>query len=95
MYSLGSWKLDPYLSFSISAFVELLACILVHAILDRIGRKIPYCFFSILFCLVAFAIVPVQNFMEKDGRGLFETRSLNLSMDDEHLTIYLQHKHWR
>ena len=53
----------------ISGIVELLACIMVHLILDRIGRKIPYCFFSLLFCLVALLILPVQMLMEKDGRG--------------------------
>ena len=48
----------------------------MHSILNRVGRKIPYCVFSILFCLVAFSILLVQNFMEKDGRGLFSHRCL-------------------
>ncbi|CAF0769462.1 unnamed protein product [Adineta steineri] len=56
----GSWDLDPYLSFTISAFVELLAYVLVHLILDRVGRKIPYCLFVLLFGIVAILVLPVQ-----------------------------------
>jgi OCT family organic cation transporter-like MFS transporter 4/5 len=33
---------NPYLSFLISAAVEILAYIVSHAILDRLGRKLPY-----------------------------------------------------
>lgn len=65
----GAWPLDPYLSFGISAVVELLAYILVHLILDRVGRKGPYCGFAVLFGLVAFSVLPVQQFMEKDSAG--------------------------
>jgi len=63
----GSWKLDPYLSFTVSAVVELLAYILVHLILDRIGRKLPYCLFAVLFGVVAISVLPVQKFMTKDS----------------------------
>jgi len=67
----GSWDLNPYLSFALSAAVELLAYIVVHLILDRIGRKLPYCLFAILFGIVAILILPVQKFMTKDSSGLF------------------------
>ncbi|CAF3204830.1 unnamed protein product [Rotaria sp. Silwood2] len=66
----GSWRLNPYLSFGVSAFVELLSYFFVHSILDRIGRKIPYIGFLILFCIVSILILPVEYLMEKDGKGL-------------------------
>lgn len=66
----GSWNLNPYLSFTLSATVELLAYIVVHLILDRIGRKLPYCLFAVLFGIVAILVLPVQKFMTKDSRGL-------------------------
>ena len=69
----GSWPLDPYLSFAISAFVELLAYILVHLILDRVGRKVPYCGFAVLFGVVAISILPVQKFMENGSAGKIES----------------------
>jgi hypothetical protein len=68
-FNSGSWKLNPYLSFTVSAGVELLAYIVVHLILDRIGRKLPYCLFAILFGIVAILILPVQQFMTKDSQG--------------------------
>ncbi|CAF4552456.1 unnamed protein product [Rotaria socialis] len=66
--STGSWDLDPYLSFTISAFVELLAYILVHLILDRVGRKKPYFIFAILFAIIAFLIIPTQKFTTKNSQ---------------------------
>lgn len=58
----GSWKLNPYLSFTVSAIVELFAYIIVHLILDRIGRRIPYVLFAILFGIVALLAIPVQKY---------------------------------
>ncbi|CAF3704534.1 unnamed protein product [Rotaria sp. Silwood1] len=66
--STGSWQLNPYLSFGVSAFVELLSYIFVHSILDRIGRKIPYFGFLILFCIVSLLILPIEYLMEKDSK---------------------------
>ena len=63
----GTWKFNPYLSFTVSALVELAAYILVHLILDRVGRKLPYCLFATLFGLVALLVLPVQKFMAKDS----------------------------
>ena len=61
-YGLGLKSSDlgvnPYFSFALSAIVEILAYVLVHLILDRLGRKMPY--FAFLFlagvacCLVGF-----------------------------------------
>jgi hypothetical protein len=69
---LGSWNLNPYASFGVSASVELLAYILVHLILDRTGRKLPYCLFAVLFGIVALLVLPIQRFMTQDSPGLFD-----------------------
>ncbi|CAF0834845.1 unnamed protein product [Adineta steineri] len=61
----GSWDLNPYLSFALSATVELVAYIVVHLILDRVGRKLPYCLFSMLFGIIALLTIPVQKYMPK------------------------------
>ncbi|CAF3695720.1 unnamed protein product [Rotaria sp. Silwood1] len=68
MTVIRSWQLNPYLSFGVSAFVELLSYIFVHSILDRIGRKIPYFGFLILFCIVSLLILPIEYLMEKDSK---------------------------
>lgn len=47
--------------------VELAAYVLVQLILDRIGRKLPYCLFATLFGLIAILVLPVQKFMTKDS----------------------------
>ncbi|CAF1379636.1 unnamed protein product [Adineta ricciae] len=59
--STGSWQFDPYLSFALSALVELFAYIFIHIILDRLGRKLPYCAFAIAFGLLALLVLPVQS----------------------------------
>jgi hypothetical protein len=60
---LGAWQFDPYLSFTLSTFVELLAYVLVHIILNRLGRKIPYCISAILFGLFALLVLPIQSLL--------------------------------
>ena len=55
----------------LSALVELAGYAIVHAILNRIGRKIPYCSFAVLFGIFALLILPTQKYMEKDGQGFF------------------------
>jgi hypothetical protein len=57
--------LDPYTSFGVSAFVELIGYIVVHLILDHLGRKIPYFTFVILFSFVSFLIIPVQYLIKE------------------------------
>ncbi|CAF2089270.1 unnamed protein product [Rotaria magnacalcarata] len=66
--STGLWDLDPYLAFTIGAFVELLAYIFVHLILDHVGRKKPYFIFAILFAIIAFLIIPTQKFTTKSSK---------------------------
>ena len=56
----GSWQFDPYISFALSALVEMFAYIFIHVILDRLGRKLPYCAFAIAFGLLALLVLPVQ-----------------------------------
>ena len=63
---LGAWKFDPYLSFALSALVELLGYIFVHTILNRFGRKKLYCLFAIVFGLLALFIIPIQNVLFKN-----------------------------
>ncbi|CAF3391713.1 unnamed protein product [Rotaria sp. Silwood1] len=72
----GAWDLNPYLSFGLSALIELLAYIVVHLILDRTGRKLPYILFAILFSLVAFLILPIQKYMTKNSNA--QTILLNI-----------------
>ncbi|UJR16153.1 hypothetical protein I4U23_003064 [Adineta vaga] len=61
----GSWQFDPYLSFALSAFVEMLAYVFIHIILDRLGRKFPYCAFATIFGLLALLVIPVQSFLSE------------------------------
>jgi len=61
----GAWLANPYISFGASAVVEIAAYILLHLVLDRWGRKKPYCIFVLVFALVAFLVLPVQMLLEK------------------------------
>lgn len=67
---LGAWLDNPYIAFFTAALVEILAYCVVHLVLDRWGRKPPYCSFVLLFGLFAFLIVPVQMLMAKDSKGI-------------------------
>lgn len=69
----GSWEFDPYVSFCVGALVELLGYILSHAILDRVGRKLPYCIFALAFGIVAMLIIPIQNFIKPEQQGAYAT----------------------
>ena len=69
---LGAWQFDPYLSFALSAFVELLAYVFIHIILNRLGRKIPYCTFAIVFGLLALLVLPIQTFLSADKSSLLK-----------------------
>jgi hypothetical protein len=64
---LGSWLENPYIAFAAGALVELVAYFVVHLVLDRWGRKIPFCAFVLLFGIVAFLVVPIQMFMLKNS----------------------------
>ncbi len=67
---LGAWLTNPYIAFAAGAAVEIGAYFVVHLVLDRWGRKIPYCAFVLLFGIVAFLVVPIQMFMLKNSRGI-------------------------
>ena len=47
---------SPYLSFAISASVEVFAYILTQMVLDRLGRKLPYCTFLFIGGVSCFLI---------------------------------------
>ncbi|CAF1513732.1 unnamed protein product, partial [Didymodactylos carnosus] len=64
----GSWGTNPYLSFALSAFVEVLAYVVLNLVLHRIGRKIPYCIAVTLFAIIALCIIPMNKLMTKDSQ---------------------------
>lgn len=47
---------NPYLSFTISALVEILAYVVIHLILDKLGRKLPYVIFLLGAGLSCFGV---------------------------------------
>lgn len=65
----GRWLDNPYVAFAAGAVVEIGAYAVIHLILDQWGRKISYCVFVFLFGVIAFLVVPVQMYMERDSRG--------------------------
>ena len=70
--SLGTWLVNPYVSFAASALVEIMAYLVVHLTLDRRGRKLTYSAFVMGFVIVAFLVVPIQMLMIKNSRGTSE-----------------------
>ncbi|CAF1109757.1 unnamed protein product [Rotaria sordida] len=64
--STGSWGFNPYLSFTISALVEILSCIAIHPLLNRVGRKLPYFIAALCFSIIALLIIPMQNLILKN-----------------------------
>lgn len=66
---LGTWLSNPYIAFASGAMVEIAAYFVVHLVLDRWGRKPPYCAFVFAFGIVALLVVPIQMFMVKHSRG--------------------------
>ena len=67
--TIGAWQFDPYLSFTLSTLVELLAYVAVHLTLNRFGRKNPYCISAVVFGLVALTVIPVQSFLSEHRAG--------------------------
>ncbi|CAF0726177.1 unnamed protein product [Adineta steineri] len=67
----GAWLQNPYISFGASAVVEIVAYIVVHLVLDRWGRKLPYCLFVITLAFVALLVVPIQMLLPKDSRSQY------------------------
>ncbi|CAF4660479.1 unnamed protein product, partial [Rotaria sp. Silwood2] len=66
--STGSWGFNPYLSFTISACVEILSYIVLHLVLNRIGRKRPYFIAVFCFAIIALLTIPAQNIMLKNSQ---------------------------
>ncbi|CAF1400972.1 unnamed protein product [Adineta ricciae] len=64
----GAWLKNPYISFGISALVEFAAYFVVQLVLDRLGRKLPYCLFVIALALVTLLVLPIQIFLPKDSQ---------------------------
>lgn len=58
---------SPYLSFTISAIVELLAIAFTHAILDKLGRKLPYCGLLFLAGVSCLSIIFIGNHIIKNN----------------------------
>ncbi len=52
---------NPYLSFAISAFVELFACIFTLIIIDKIGRKRAYSSFLLMAGISCLSIVLIDD----------------------------------
>ena len=65
----GAWLKDPYISFGIAALVEIAAYIVVHLVLDRWGRKLPYCLFVIALSLVSLTVLPIQTLLPEKSHG--------------------------
>jgi hypothetical protein len=65
----GRWLSNPYVAFGAGALVEIVAYCVVHLVLDRWGRKLPFCAFVFFFGIVAFTVVPIQMLMVKDSHG--------------------------
>ena len=53
--------IDPYLTFAISAVMELLAYMVTHFIVDKLGRKYPYFFFLLAAGISCFSITFISK----------------------------------
>lgn len=60
---------NPYISFAAGAAVEVIAYFVVHLVLDKWGRKLPYSAFVFGFGIVALMVLPIQIFFSKNSRG--------------------------
>lgn len=52
---------NPYLSFAISASVEILGILMSHVSIEKFGRKIPYGLFLFISGVSCFSIVFISN----------------------------------
>jgi uncharacterized UBP type Zn finger protein len=82
-YGLGLKSNDlgvsPYLSFTISAIVEIVAYSVVHVILDIVGRKFPYFIFLFLTGVSCLSIAVIGKHKEKIEKVLY-TNNIRLIM---------------
>ncbi|UJR09792.1 hypothetical protein I4U23_014018 [Adineta vaga] len=65
----GAWLSNPYVAFAAGAIVEIVAYCVVHLVLDRWGRKLPFCTFVFLFGIVAYLVVPIQTMMVTNSQA--------------------------
>ena len=49
--------------------MEILSYIVLHLLLNRVGRKGPYFIAVLCFAIIAMLTIPVQHFMVKNSRG--------------------------
>jgi hypothetical protein len=65
---------NPYISFAISAIVEIIAYVIAHLILDKVGRKAPYLFFLFMAGVSCFSITFIRKLV------LFYLHHLSLNL---------------
>lgn len=58
-------------SFTISALVEILSCVALHPVLNRVGRKLPYFIAALCFAIIALLIMPIQHSIFQNRKGKF------------------------
>ncbi len=69
---------NPYMTFAISATVELIAIVITHQVLERFGRKVPYgisMFIAGLSCLTIVFIRKRHIFIKKNVK-MFKFRNV-------------------
>ncbi len=56
-------------SFTISAIVEILSCVALHPVLNRVGRKLPYFIAALCFAIVALVTILTQYLTLKNSQS--------------------------
>ena len=57
------------MSFAISGIVEVLSCVAIHPVLNRVGRKLPYFIATLAFAIVALSTIPIQSLIVKNSQS--------------------------
>jgi hypothetical protein len=75
-FTIGSYhffsNITYVVSFTISACVEIMSYIVLHLVLNRIGRKLPYFVAVLCFALIALMTIPVQSLMLKNSQSILK-----------------------
>jgi hypothetical protein len=69
LYFFSNITIQYLVSFTISACVEILSYIVLHLVLDRIGRKRPYFVAVFCFAMIALLRIPIQNLMLENSQS--------------------------